>query len=246
MERPTGVGGFIHQRRALELQLTQAEVCQVLGWKAWYLSDIEKGKITLTRQKLEQLFGVLQISNEDAGQGYFLAGLPPTEHELDIWVSETEGFIESFAVPAIFRDYTGKLLNANSPAKETFPFAAGIKGKRPHWLKVLFDSELRKIPNWDQHAQDHLTFFVADTPFDVRDDWYREALAQVYNSPQFDSFWRQALDEAEFDHPVICGYREVIMPTVYEGETRLAQFARLSRPIFDPRFRVDLYVPKAA
>ena len=246
MERPTSVGGFIWQRRASELNLTQTKVCDILGWKVPHLSDIEQNKIKPKSEELEQLFGLLQLTHEAVGQGYFLAGIPPTEAELDNWVGHTEEFLEAFDVPVILRDFTGKLLNANSAANDAFPFAKNVREQRPQWLEVLFDKSLREIPGWDEQLQKHLTIFIADTPFDAREDWYGELLKRMYKNPQFPSFWIQANNDAEYNQPLLYGYRELTMPTVADDGIKLADFTRLSRPASDIRFRIDVFVPKTA
>ena len=218
----------------------------MLGWEPWHLSDIEREKVKPTRRELGQLFVVLQLADKDTAQGCFLAGIPPTEAERDEWTQQTEGFCADIDRPVIFRDFTGMLLNANSGARAIFPFASDIRRKRHQWLEVLFDRTLREIPGWDEQLQNHLTYFVADTPFDIRDDWYREVLIEMYKSPDFASFWTNALKEAEFNKQVLHGLRDVTMPAVVEGKIQLTPFTRISRQAYDPRFRADFYLPKAA
>lgn len=246
MERRTSVGGFIWHWRNSEVKLTQAQVCEILGWDPFHLSDLEKDKVRPKKEELELLFGLLQLTHEAVGQGYFLAGIAPTEEELNYWIDYSETFLDAFDMPVMLRNFTGKLLNVNSAANRTFPFAKNVRAQRPQWLEVLFDKSLREIPGWDEQLQKHIAIFVADTPFDAREDWYRELLKRMYKNPQFPPFWVQANDDAEYDQPILDGYREVTMPTIIEEGVELTDFTRLSRPASDIRFRIDVFVPKAA
>ncbi len=248
------LGGLIKDLR-LQKNISQLEIAFALGWKEpSRLSRIEQGRVSRPpREILDRLMEALRLSEDEKNQLLVVGTYLPTLDEVEEVRKKIKPIVESWPYPAACLDYIWRIIYTNQKMYKACGISPKeqqqIEEKLPWVFEEVFKSSYSlnkaetadKIEERKQYLIRVLTHFQYEQRMRTREKWYQDLVRRMMDNELFRELWPRAQRQMSNKPDVLnFGYKEVKS----DIET-LLKFYFFSVPVFrDPRFSVELYVPK--
>lgn len=248
------LGGYIKDLR-LQKNISQLEIAFALGWKEpSRLSRIEQGKVeNPPRELINKLIDAMHLSEEEKNQLLVVGNYLPTKEEILEARKKIDPILNSWPYPASSRDYTWRIISTNQKLYEALGIPPQgqkeIEEKLPSIIEVVFDPNFPlnkvKTPQDEKERREFMLRMLRQFRYAQRirthENWYKNLLQKMMSNNLFRELWLEIQSNSENKSDIV----DFSNKTLELRDGKHLNFYFFIMPIFgDPRFFVELYVPK--
>ena len=248
------LGGYIKDLR-LQKNISQLEIAFALGWKEpSRLSRIEQGKVgNPPRELIDKLIDAMTLSEEEKNQLLVIGNYLPTAEDIKEARKKIDPIVNNWEFPASSLDYTWRIISANQKLYKALNVSLkeqeGIEKYFPHTIDIIFD------PDFSQNKTQNITESKERREFMVKtlmqfqhaqrqrtnEHWYQQLIKHMMGNSVFHDVWLEVRKKMT-ERPLIADFSK---KTIKAKEGKKLNFYFFLTQLFnDPRFYIELYVPK--